>query len=119
MLSDIRFVENGAELMDYLHRRGIYSNSKIAPRPDLILLDLHMPLMDGREALNRIVSNPDLRDIPVVILSLSEDEKDIRYARSLGVNLFTVKPASFESLVEVMRTISEYWFKVTESQRGE
>ena len=111
--SEVHFVENGEELMDYLHRRGRFSAAS-APRPGLILLDLNMPKKDGREALREIKSNPDLRRIPVVILTTSQAETDIRQIYDIGANSFITKPVSFDALVQVMRTVGHYWFETVE-----
>jgi two-component system response regulator len=105
----IEFVENGADLMDYLHKRGKFSAEKTF-RPGLILLDLNMPKMDGREALKLIKSDPDLRRIPVIVLTTSKAEEDIFQTYDLGVNSFICKPVRFHELVDVTREISNYWF---------
>ncbi len=105
----IQFVENGADLMDYLHKRGRYVLEKVI-RPTLILLDLNMPKMDGREALKLIKSDPELRRIPVVVLTTSKSEEDIFHTYNLGVNSFICKPAGFQELVEITREIESYWF---------
>lgn len=107
------FVENGEELLDYLYQRGAY-NADNAPRPGLILLDLNMPRMDGREALRYIKSDPGLRRIPVVILTTSKAEEDIVRSYDLGVNSFITKPVTFDELVKVTREISSYWFGIVE-----
>ena len=107
------FVENGEELLDYLYQRGAYSAAN-APRPGLILLDLNMPRMDGREALRHIKSDPALRRIPVVILTTSKAEEDIVRSYDLGVNSFITKPVTFDELVKVTREISNYWFGIVE-----
>lgn len=112
--SDLRFVEDGEELLDYLHQRGKYVDPKSAPRPGLILLDLNMPRKDGREALLEIKRDPILRFIPVVVLTTSKAEQDILSTYDLGVNSFFTKPATFEALVDLMRTLSKYWFEVVE-----
>jgi two-component system, response regulator len=114
LANDLRFVEDGEELMDYLNRRGKYSQPDSAPRPGLILLDLNMPRKDGREALREIKAQPDLRAIPVVVLTTSKAEEDIYRTYDLGVNSFITKPVNFESLVDVMRTLTSYWFEIVE-----
>jgi CheY-like chemotaxis protein len=116
--SEIRFVSDGEELMDYLKRRGPYSGPAWSPRPDLILLDLNMPRKDGREALKEIKSDPALRQIPVVVLTTSESEEDIARTYDLGVNSFIVKPVSFEKVVDLMRMIHTYWFEVVKLARS-
>lgn len=112
VLNDLREVEDGLELMDYLHRRGRYSDPASSPRPGLILLDLNMPRMSGREALQEIKADERLRRIPVVVLTTSEDEADIIESYDLGVNSFITKPVSFNALVEVMRAFGKYWIEI-------
>ena len=114
LASDLHFVENGEELLDYLHRRGKYTQLAESPRPGLILLDLNMPKKDGREALREIKSDPALRKIPVVVLTTSKADTDIGRIYELGANSFISKPVSFESLVDVMKTIGRYWFEIVE-----
>lgn len=112
--NDIRFVTDGEELLDYLYRRGEYSDPEKSPRPGLILLDLNMPKKDGREALREIKADPDLRQIPVVVLTTSKDEEDIIRTYDLGVNSFITKPVSFEGLVFVINTLAQYWFQIVQ-----
>ncbi|MGQ0648284.1 MAG: response regulator [Gemmatimonadaceae bacterium] len=107
------FVEDGQELMDYLNRTGTYATQE-APRPGLILLDLNMPRKDGRQALEEIKNNPDLRRIPVVILTTSKTEEDILRAYDLGANSFITKPVTFDRLVEIVCTLGKYWFNIVE-----
>jgi len=114
--NDLRFVENGVELMDYLHRRGRYTKAPDAPRPGLILLDLNMPRKDGREALAEIKADPELRDIPVVVLTASKADEDFWRARNLGADMYLVKPVTFETLVNVTRSLGRYWFEIVEIQ---
>lgn len=114
LANDLRFVEDGEQLMDYLYHRGKYANPEVSPRPGLILLDLNMPRKDGREALKEIKADPDLRPIPVVVLTTSKAEEDIYRTYDLGVNSFITKPVMFESLVNVMRALGKYWFEIVE-----
>ena len=114
MEGDLHFVENGEELLDYLCRRGKYQPPAAAPRPGLILLDLNMPLKDGREALREIRADPELRRIPVVVLTTSKADTDVGMIYELGANSFISKPFQFEALVNVMRALSHYWFKTVE-----
>ena len=100
--------------MDYLHRDGKYESLKHKHLPDLILLDLNMPRKDGREALKEIKADPGLRRIPVVILTTSKEEADILKTYDLGANSFIKKPVTFESLVEVVRTLAKYWFQIVQ-----
>lgn len=113
MAGELHFVENGEELLDYLQRRGKYTQLS-HPRPGLILLDLNMPRKDGREALREIKNNPELRRIPVVVLTTSNADMDIERAYELGANSFISKPVAFDSLVSIMRAIGQYWFATTE-----
>ncbi len=100
--------------MDYLYRRGTYATLGEEPLPGLILLDLNMPKKDGREALREIKADPTLRRIPIVVLTTSKAEEDIIRTYDLGVSSFIVKPVAFESLIEVMKTLSRYWFEIVE-----
>jgi len=115
--SELEFVEDGEQLLDYLRHRGRYIGRDRAPLPSIILLDLNMPKKDGREALKEIKTDPLLKKIPVIVLTTSRAEEDIAKSYDLGVNSFIVKPARFESLVEVMRCLAEYWFGVVELPR--
>jgi CheY-like chemotaxis protein len=112
--NDLHFVENGEELLDFLHRQGKFNTQVNAPRPGLILLDLNMPRKDGREALREIKSDPELRRIPVVVLTTSRADTDINRIYELGANSFIAKPTSFDELVKVMRIVSEYWLETVE-----
>jgi CheY-like chemotaxis protein len=96
----LRTVEDGVELLEYLHRH---------PRPHLILLDLNMPRMDGHEALAKIKQDPDLRSIPVIILTTSTDAEDISSSYDLGANSYISKPTGFLKFVDHMRGFSRYW----------
>ena len=107
LANDISFVENGEELLEYL------LNPKNT-RPGLILLDLNMPKMDGREALKAIKGHPELKLIPVVVLTTSKAEEDIYRTYNLGVNSFVTKPVTFDSLVTIVREIGRYWFEIVE-----
>ncbi|HEX3797508.1 MAG TPA: response regulator [Verrucomicrobiae bacterium] len=109
---DVQFVEDGVELLDYLHRRNKFAAPASAPRPGLIILDLNMPRKDGREALKEIKANPEWQRIPVVVLTTSAAETDVAKVYSLGANSFISKPVAFAALVGVLRTVVEYWFKV-------
>ncbi len=112
--NDLHMVEDGEQLMDYLHRRGTFADLAGQPLPGMILLDLNMPRKDGREALREIKSNSQLRRIPVIVLTTSKAEEDIFRAYDLGVNSFIVKPVTFKSLVDVTQTIGRYWLEIVE-----
>lgn len=114
LANDLHFVENGEELLDYLKRRGKFTQLNDSPRPGLILLDLNMPKKDGREALKEIKGDPELRKIPVVVLTTSKADTDIGKIYELGANSFISKPVSFDSLVEVMKILGRYWFEIVE-----
>jgi CheY-like chemotaxis protein len=111
---DLRFVEDGEELLDYLKHRGKYSEPDTAPRPGVILLDLNMPKKDGREALREMKADPELRRIPVVVLTTSKADTDIGRMYDLGASSFIAKPIEFEALVSVMRVLGQYWFTTVE-----
>ncbi len=108
----IMWVEDGEELMDYLHRRGKYAGNGAAPRPGLILLDLNMPRMDGREALQAIKADPDLRRIPVVVLTTSQAELDILQSYDLDVNAFVTTPVTYEGLSTAIKVLGDFWFEI-------
>jgi CheY-like chemotaxis protein len=120
LANDLHFVSDGEELMDYLYQRGRYSIPGSAPRPGLILLDLNMPKKDGREVLKELKLDPHLRQIPVLVLTTSQAEEDILRSYYLGANSYITKPVTFSSLIEVMQTLSKYWFEIVElpSQEG-
>jgi len=104
-MGDLICVENGEELLDFLKRRGRFSDPASAPRPGLILLDLNMPKKDGREVLAEIKADAGLRSIPVVVLTTSKAEEDIARTYDLGVNSFITKPVTFDGLVHAMMSI--------------
>jgi CheY-like chemotaxis protein len=114
LVNELHFVEDGEQLMDYLYRRGKYTALNNVPLPGLILLDLNMPKKDGREALEEIKADPDLRRIPIVVLTTSKAEEDILRTYDMGVSGFVVKPVTFETLVSIMKTVSKYWFEIVE-----
>ena len=112
--SDMRFVRDGEELMDYLHRRGKYAYPAEAPRPGLLLLDLKMPRKDGHEVLREMRADPRLRTIPVVVLTNSKAEEDIVRSYEMGVSRCITKPVDFPGLVRLMRAVDKYWFQIVE-----
>jgi len=114
LINRLMFVGNGEELMDYLDRRGVYFDKALYPWPDLILLDLNMPRKNGREALKEIKENPELRRIPVIILTTSKEQEDIVRSYDLGVNSYITKPVTFDGLVRVLQEISNYWFEIVQ-----
>lgn len=114
LANDLRFVENGEELLDYLRHQGKYTDAEKNPRPGLILLDLNMPRKDGRTALKEMKADPDLRQIPVTVLTTSKADEDIFRSYDLGVNSYIVKPVTFEALVDILQTLEKYWFEIVE-----
>jgi CheY-like chemotaxis protein len=108
----LMFVTDGVELLDYLHKRGNWAAEGAAPTPGLILLDLNMPRMDGREALQHIRADEKIRHIPIVVLTTSAAEEDVLRTYHLGVNSFITKPVTFDGLVKVVQTMSEYWLQI-------
>ena len=119
LVNVLHCVEDGEELMEYLRRQGRYVDQKDAPLPGLILLDLNMPRKDGREALKEIKADPELRRIPIVVLTTSKAEEDILRSYDLGVNSYVTKPVTFKSLVELIKVLGQYWFEVVELPRDE
>ncbi len=118
LLNDLRFVCDGVELMDYLQRRGKYSDPSTSPRPGLILLDLNMPKKDGREALRDIKADPNLKSIRVVILTTSKAEEDILRSYDLSAASYITKPVTFTGLADVNKTLGKYWLEIVELPNG-
>jgi CheY-like chemotaxis protein len=114
LANDLRFVQDGQEMLDYLRHEGKYSGGTNAPRPGIILLDLNMPRLDGREALSIMKADSDLRRIPVVVLTTSKADEDIVKSYDLGANSYIVKPVTFEALVDILQTLEKYWFQIVE-----
>ena len=109
---DLRIVSHGEEALDYLFHRGEYAGEERSPRPDLILLDLNMPRMNGREVLAVLKRSPDLCRIPVVILTTSQQEADIVATYDLGCNSYVHKPVDIDQFIDVVRKLGNYWFEV-------
>ena len=114
LATELRLVSDGEELMEYLQHRGKYSDPADSPAPGLILLDLNMPKKDGREALQEIKASPELRRIPIVVLTTSKAEEDILRSYDLGASSFITKPVTFEGLVHTVQQLEQYWFAVVE-----
>jgi CheY-like chemotaxis protein len=112
VLNELREVEDGQELMDYLLRNGRYADPLASPLPGVILLDLNMPRKNGHEAIRDIKDHPRLRRIPIVVLTTSQDEEDVVRSYDLGVNSFITKPVTFEGMVGVMRAFGQYWIEI-------
>jgi len=107
--NNINVVDDGVEAIAFLRRQGIHLK---APRPDLILLDLNLPRKSGREVLAEIKQDPDLRRIPVVVMTSSDDEKDVLAAYNLYVNCYITKPVDLDQFIKVVKTIEHFWFSV-------
>ena len=105
----LHVVEDGVEALEYLRRAGDFA---AAPRPDLIMLDLNLPRKNGREVLAEIKADPELRTIPVVVLTTSKAEQDVVYAYDLHANSYIVKPVGFANFVEAIKSIKNYWFSL-------
>jgi CheY-like chemotaxis protein len=108
---DFRYVVNGYETMDYLMRRGQFSNSEISPRPSLILLDINMPNKDGMQTLREIKCIPEIRSIPVVVLTTSRDMDLLTRIYKLGGSSFISKPSLYDDMVKAMDRLCAYWFE--------
>lgn len=109
-------VNNGVEAMQFLKKEGEYAD---APTPDLVLLDLNLPKMDGREVLAAIKEDPQLRSIPVVVLTTSEAEEDVIRSYSLHANAYVTKPVDFERFVQVVQQIDDFFVSVVRLPRSD
>jgi CheY-like chemotaxis protein len=105
-------VRDGEELLDFLNHRGACAPPARSPTPSLILLDLNMPKMDGREALAMIKSDPELSRIPVVVMTTSTADQDIARAYELGSNSFISKPITLPELIDITKVLGQYWFEI-------
>ena len=111
---DLHVVKDGEEALDYLQRRGRYAEGKRWPLPDLILLDLNLPRLDGRQFLAHIKADPRLRRIPVVVLTTSQQEKDIVQSYDAGANSYIVKPTTVDQSLKLVQALEAYWFEAVE-----
>lgn len=107
--NNLHVVTDGEEAMDFLRRRGEHQN---APRPDIILLDLNLPKKDGREVLAEIKSDPDLKTIPVVVITSSEAEQDIVKSYNLNANCYVTKPVDLDQFIKVVQSVNEFWLTI-------
>jgi chemotaxis family two-component system response regulator Rcp1 len=107
--NNLSVVEDGLEAMDFLHRTNGHAE---APRPDLILLDLNLPKKDGREVLAEIKKDPNLRSIPVVVLTTSKAEEDIIKTYNLHANCYITKPVDLEQFISVVKSIEDFWLTI-------
>ena len=107
--SSLHVVADGVEALAFVRQQGVYTN---APRPDIILLDLNLPKIDGREVLSNLKADPNLKRIPVVILTTSQAEEDILKAYNLNANCYITKPVDFDQFLKVVRVIEEFWLTI-------
>lgn len=105
--------DNGDDAIDYVFQRGAYADPASAPRPNVILLDLNLPGTDGREVLRKIKSHPTYKKIPIIILTTSNDEKDIKACYELGANSYVQKPVNLSSFLEAIQRLHDYWLSVS------
>jgi two-component system response regulator len=110
-------VRDGAEVLDYLFLRGEYADREPDTNPQLVLLDLKMPKIDGLEVLRQIKADPRTRLIPVIVLSSSRDEKDVASAYTLGANSYIAKPVDFDEFVKIVGQLGLYWLATNELPR--
>lgn len=113
-IREVRVVEDGAELLAYLRREGKYADPAASPRPDMILVDLNMPRMDGRQAIRQIKQDVVLKPIPLIVLTTSNAEEDVLNAYRLGANSFMTKPLTYTGFLNMMDTLIKYWFETVE-----
>jgi len=109
--NELVIVSDGEEALDYLFQRGKYAGTDVA-MPDLILLDLNMPKIDGREVAQQIRGNEQLRYIPIVVLTTSKQGEDIVRSYNLGVNSYITKPVTIHQFIQVLQKLEEYWFQI-------
>jgi two-component system response regulator len=107
--SNLHVVEDGVEALAFVRQQGSYAN---APRPDLVLLDLNLPKIDGREVLSNIKTDENLKRIPVVVLTTSQAEEDILKAYNLNANCYITKPVDFDQFLKVVRVVEEFWLTI-------
>jgi two-component system response regulator len=112
LANPIHHCHDGDEALDYLKRRGKYAGSAKVPRPGVVLLDLNLPGTDGREVLAEAKGDPELRRIPVIILTTSSDERDIQRCYEAGANSYVKKPVDLEGFLQAIQRLSDYWFEV-------
>ena len=103
---------NGDDALDFLHRRGRYTDPAAAPRPALVLLDLNMPGTDGRDVLSEIKNDEELKTIPVVVLTTSSDARDIESCYKAGANSYVTKPVDLPGFLQAIQRLKDWWFEV-------
>lgn len=117
--AELHIVSNGEAAIQYLERSGIYAVQGSAPRPDIMLLDLNLPRLDGRQVLTRVRANPSLCTLPVVILTTSQQEEEIIRSYKLGCSSFITKPVEIDQFIAVIRQLGSYWFELVTLPRLE
>lgn len=110
--TDLHVVNDGEEALDYLQRRGRFTDPVSAPAPDLVLLDLNLPRLDGRGVLERMRADAALRTVPVVVLTTSRQEEDILRSYRVGCNSYLSKPVRIEEFIDVVRQLKTYWLEL-------
>ena len=110
--NELYIVQDGEEALDYLLRRGKYEDPASSPKPDLMLLDLNMPKVDGKRVLQQMRADPNLRRVPVVALTTSRQEQDIISTYDLGVNSYIVKPVNMDQFINAIKVLKDYWFQI-------
>ena len=110
--TDLRIVNDGKEALDYLRREGAFADPDTSPRPDLILLDLNMPRIDGRQVLEQVREDPDISRIPVIALTTSDEEEDVLRSYDLGCKSFIKKPVEIDTFIDTIRELQHYWFEL-------
>ncbi|MHC4269850.1 MAG: response regulator [Planctomycetota bacterium] len=115
-LTEIRnnlfFVNDGVEAMEYMHREGKFNDPKYSPKPDLILLDVNMPRMNGKEVLKELKTDPDLKSVPVIMLTTSDHENDVIESYNFGVNAYITKPAGLDRFIDTIESLKNFWLQV-------
>jgi two-component system, response regulator len=119
LANHIQVARDGEEALEFIFCEGPYSNRKIEDKPKVILLDLKLPKVDGLEVLERIKSDDRTKDIPVVVLTSSREQKDVIESYQLGVNSYIVKPVSFDQFIEAVRNLGMYWLLLNQAPRLE
>jgi CheY-like chemotaxis protein len=113
--NNLNIVNDGVEALNFLRKTGKYAD---APKPDLILLDLNLPKKDGRDVLKEIKGDPNLKRIPVVILTISKAEEDILKTYNLHANCYITKPVNLEQFIKVVKSIEDFWFTIAVLPNG-
>ena len=111
--TNLQIANDGQEAMEYLNREGKYADKKKYPWPDLILLDINMPRKDGKQVLREIRENKELKTIPIVMLTTSDQDKDIIESYELGVNSYISKPVRINEFIDVINKLEEFWFNLS------